>query len=269
MTAPPREPSLTFATCPKCRHTRTPGERADPGVCPACGLVFAKWIRQASFVSPSRQRREARDVDVDAGDSLFGRCYAALGYVPEQVEPLHWWGRALAWLLVAIWGWRLAGLDYTVGEMGASFMHAILLPIHEAGHMLFMPLGEFMTIAGGSLFQLLLPLICAGALLHTNRDPFGAALGLLWCGSSLVDLAPYIYDAKHPQLILLGGHTGEDGPHDWIYLLDQFGKVAHSPAYGTFAHHLGVMLMVGALAWGAGILWRQRQRWAGAGPGER
>ena len=28
--------------------------------------------------------------------------------------------------------------------------------------------------------------------------------------------------------ILLGGSTGEDGPHDWIYLLGVFGKIAQS-----------------------------------------
>ena len=31
------------------------------------------------------------------------------------------------------------------------------LLIHEAGHFVFRPFGEFMTIAGGSLFQVLMP----------------------------------------------------------------------------------------------------------------
>jgi hypothetical protein len=46
--------------------------------------------------------------------------------------------------------------------------------------------------------------------------------------ASILDLAPYIYDARDPQLILLGGHTGEDGHHDWIYLLETFDRLQYS-----------------------------------------
>jgi len=256
-----QEISPTFSVCPKCGHRRQGHElAADPGLCPACGLVFAKWIRRDSFVPPSLKPQEDEPGPVESAGS---RLMATLIYVPETIPALSWWSRLALLLLVAVWSWRLAAMDFRDGEMGSSFMHNILLPIHEAGHVLFIPLGEFMTIAGGSLFQWLLPLICAVAFLVQNRDPFGAAIGLWWSGTSLLDLAPYIYDAKNPQLILLGGHTGEDGPHDWIYLLGQFGKVDHSPAYGSVAHGLGVAVMVLALAWAGAILLLQRSRKAG------
>jgi hypothetical protein len=105
-------------------------------------------------------------------------------------------------------------------------------------------------------------------VLIQNRDPFGAALGLWWAGSSLVDLAPYIYDAADPQLILLTGTTGEDGPHDWIYLLGTFGKVARSPAYGGATHSFGVAVMIAGLAWAAFMLWQQKARLVDDGSGE-
>jgi hypothetical protein len=179
-----------------------------------------------------------------------------LVHVPERAGTAWLYWRAALLIAFLAWGVRLAALDYRTGEMGASFMHAILLPIHEAGHILFMPFGQFMTTLGGSLFQLLLPLIVAGALLWQNRDAIGAALGVWWCGTSLMDLAAYIYDAKHPQLILLGGHTGEDGPHDWIYLLGVFGKVEQAQRYGFIAHRLGAVLMLLAIAGGLALLWR-------------
>ena len=43
---------------------------------------------------------------------------------------------------------------------------------HEAGHILFSPFGRFMTVLGGSLTQVLVPLLCAGAFLWQTRDPF-------------------------------------------------------------------------------------------------
>lgn len=247
--------AILFSTCPKCGHVRRPEEQqADPASCPACGLIFAKWIRRHSFTSPARQA--TTDEATTSTTAYLSRLL-----FPESVETSRpqWLARGLVLLFLAWWGWQLAAMDYRNGEMGTSFMHNILLPIHEAGHVLFIPFGEFMTIAGGSLFQWLLPLVCAGAFLLKNRDAFGAAVGLWWSGTSLLDLAPYIYDAKHPQLILLGGHTGEDGPHDWIYLLDQFGKVHQSPAYGSFVHGLGVVVMVLALVWAGLALLRQWQ----------
>ena len=243
-----------FATCPKCGHQRQADEQSlDPGLCPACGLIFAKWIRRGSFVPTAQRATEEAEAPVpNVRDRLLA--------VPEEMNVTTWWSRLILLGLLTFWSWRLAGYDYRNGEMGSSFMHAILLPIHEAGHVLFIPLGAFMTIAGGSLFQWLLPLGCAAAFLIQNRDPFGAAIGLWWSGTSLLDLAPYIYDAKAPQLVLLGGHTGEDGPHDWIYLLDQFGRVNQSPVYGAFAHGVGVVVIVLSLAWASLLLLRQRNR---------
>jgi hypothetical protein len=98
-----------------------------------------------------------------------------------------------------------------------------------------------MGILGGSLFQLLLPLGISIAFIWLNKDNFGAAIALWWTSTSLLDLAPYIYDARHPQLILLGGHTGEDGPHDWIYLLSVLGQLHNSASFeiGVASRMLG------------------------------
>lgn len=245
--------TTTFKQCPKCGHVRTPEETAAPEQCPACGLYFAKWLARDSFVPPTL----LKEADTDDDESRW-RDYvlARVLYVPQNVSSAQVFGRAAILLFLLVWGVRLGMLDYRDGAMGQSFMHNILLPIHEAGHILFIPFGEFMTILGGSLFQLLFPLIIAGTLLWTNRDAFSCAVGLWWASVSLIDLAPYIYDAKEPQLILLGGHTGEDGPHDWIYLLGEFGKVQRSQVYGIWAHHLGVVLMLLSLAVAAWALWR-------------
>lgn len=251
--------SATFTTCPKCHHTRLPSETAEPERCPACGLYFAKWLAREQFVAPATLHAESENEADDQAEGWRGAIRERLHYVPERVDATVLYACALLLLLLAIWGWRMYGLDYRDGEMGTSFMHNILLPIHEAGHMIFLPFGEFMNILGGSLFQILLPLICAGAFFWKNKDTFGAGIGIWWAGASLVDLAPYIYDAKEPQLILLTGTTGEDGPHDWIYLLDVFHKVQESQRYGAHVHTVGLLVMLAGLAWSAHTLWRWRR----------
>jgi len=69
-----------------------------------------------------------------------------------------------------------------------------------------------------------MPLICLGAFLFYNNDAFGATVALWWFAESLMDLAPYINDARDLQLILLGGVTGQEVEgHDWEYLLANLG----------------------------------------------
>jgi hypothetical protein len=84
-----------------------------------------------------------------------------------------------------------------------------------------------------------------------QRDPFGAAVCVWWAGASLVDLAPYVWDALDPQLVLLGGGTGAEGGHDWVYLLSRMHARSHAHGWGTTIHLLGVLCMIAGLAWGA------------------
>jgi hypothetical protein len=132
----------------------------------------------------------------------------------EEINPVSFYGRCAGLVLLAVWSWYLIGYDYRIAEINLSFMHDILLPIHEAGHVLFRPFGEFMTILGGSLFQVMAPLGIGVAFIWKNSDNFGGAMGFWLGGASLVDVSPYVYDALHPYMTLLGGHTGADGPRD-------------------------------------------------------
>lgn len=240
-----------FAVCPKCGHS-PPQPLGATDVCPACGVYMHKWppqrmvrfaaINESSDEDDTWRKRLLTLPDRDAGDSAWLAVRTAL------------------LLALLVWGLYLMTRDVTDGEVFQSFMHNILLPIHEAGHVLFIPFGELLTIAGGSLFQVLLPLAIGVAFLRKNRDPFGAAVCLWWAGISLIDLAPYIYDALQPQLTLLGGHTGEDGPHDWIYLFDTLGGLSHAQAWGRFVRIVGALLALVALGWAGLVLRRAYQR---------
>lgn len=235
-----------YSQCPKCGQ-KFPEPLPASAICPHCGLYFFKWGQ------PLRKHAadEATAEKTSAVDALLAP--------REEMDSPSFYGRVAAWMLLAVWGGFLFGYDYRTAEINESFLHDIVLPLHEAGHVLFMPFGEFLAILGGSLFQLALPLGIGAAFILKNRDNFGAALCLWWTGASLVDLSPYIYDSLHPQMSLLGGHTGEDGPHDWIYLLEVFGQLERAQGWGTFTHALGGFVMLAGIVWGAAILKRQRR----------
>jgi hypothetical protein len=89
------------------------------------------------------------------------------------------------------------------------------LVIHEAGHIIFSPFGEFMMIAGGSLFQVIMPALFVGYFWY-HRKYYSAALVLFWVGESILNVSVYAGDAVALELPLLGG---QDSVHDWNYLL--------------------------------------------------
>ena len=183
--------------------------------------------------------------------------------LPDPGEPNPWSlaARAVLLALLALWtlGFLRHGIDpqYLMG----SFLHLIHLPFHEAGHVLLMPFGRFLMVLGGSLFQLAIPLLCGGVFLLKNRDPFAASVTLWWAGQSLMDLAPYIADARALRLPLLGGRTGaEVEGHDWEYLLGATGLINHDVTLGRLSFALGAITTLVALGWGGAVLWRQRAR---------
>ena len=128
----------------------------------------------------------------------------------------------------------------------AAFMHLINLPIHEAGHVFFRILGEFMGIAGGSLFQTLVPVVFFGYFIY-YRKPFSASIVLFWIGENLLDVYVYANDAVVMQLPLLSGLTGSEGGfHDWNYLLTETGMLAHTTFIAKLLRFSGTILIVAA-----------------------
>jgi hypothetical protein len=244
--------------CPKCRHAPLPANQAFPVECPGCGVILARLGE-----APPRAPANVRTIDDGRGDG-GGGLRAWLWHVPERVDATVFKGRVALLAVFALWGLRLCWMDYRDGEIMASFIHGPLLVFHEAGHVLFRLFGEWVTVLGGSLFQVLLPLILSGALLWKNRDPFGASIGLWLAGVSVMDVAPYMYDAWEPRLTLLGGGTGNDTFHDWMYLFDSMNQLHHAQRIGAVTHAAGVAIVLLAIAWGAGVLRLQRRRLAGS-----
>ena len=187
-----------------------------------------------------------------------------LFYVPPEVNPISFYGRAALYLLFVIWGFKFISMDYdmVVGgypPINQSFMHSVNLVFHEAGHVIFMPLGRFMTVLGGTLGQWLIPFIVLCAFLLKTRDTFAATIGLWWLGQSFMDAAPYINDASAQRLILLGGVTGRDAPgyHDWNNILRDLGWLQYDHTIAGIVNGIGVIFMLMAFAWGAYVLYLQ------------
>jgi len=227
--------------CPACGQ---PGP--DGGdTCPRCGLIFAKY----------RPRPLRPGPPAAAG----GRWRELLLTWPQPPGTASLTARALLlggllWLSLPLVLAR--PVDNASGQ---CFLHLVNLPFHEAGHVFFRPFGALLHSLGGSLGQLLVPLICLGVLLVKTRDPFGAAVCTWWAGENLLDLAPYINDARAGVMPLLGGNTGRSSPygfHDWEFILTETGLQRYDHTLAWLAQGVGTILMLVALGWGGWLLWR-------------
>jgi hypothetical protein len=245
-----------YKVCPKCGHDNSATATEADTSCPACGLIYEKYLR-SRYHSARRARAEA-DTAVAATSDLPGLVVEALFYVKPRINDIEFYGRVLLFLGFIIWGLYFVTLDMQSNIIGNSFMHRVNLVFHEAGHVVFRPFGYLMTYFGGSLFQVLVPLICLGAFLW-RRDTFAAAIMLWWTGQSLMDIAPYINDARARALPLLGGGTGVDAPgkHDWHNILLDMAWLEHDHAIASTVDSVGALLLLTGLAWGGVVLFRQ------------
>lgn len=128
--------------------------------------------------------------------------------------------------------------------MQGSFLDNVDLPIHETGHLLFRPLGEFMMIAGGSLFQVIFPLIFSGYFVW-RRQFYSAAIVMLWVGQSVLNVWVYASDAIVMQLVLTSGFTGSEGSfHDWNYLLTTTGLLESTKGVAKIIRFVGTFTII-------------------------
>ncbi len=183
--------------------------------------------------------------------------------VPDDVNIIELGARALLWAVLIFLGWSYVSSSLMRSQVSPSFVHFLLaridLVFHEAGHILFLPFGRFLSVLGGSLLQILIPLVCTYAFLLRHQNAFGASVTLWWTGQSFIELAPYVADASSQGLLLLSGVTGQDAPgaHDWNNLLSWTGLLRYDRTLGVATHLVGASLIVLALVWGGYLLWNQ------------
>jgi hypothetical protein len=243
-----------YTTCPKCGHKRKATETGHADICPACGLIYSKWMKQqfyhSSISSTQRHRNTSRQ------QSLIQRTVLRLLYVENLGGSGRFYGYLLLYLCFFLWGWSFILSDLKSEELNASFMHNINLIFHEAGHVIFRLLGNFMAILGGSLLQLIVPLLVILVFIFKHRDNFAAAIGLWWLAQSMMELVPYISDARSQEMWLLGGVRGKDMPgiHDWNNILSHLGLLEYDHALASVVMMIAIGLMLVSFIWGAWLL---------------
>ena len=143
----------------------------------------------------------------------------------------------------------LYGIPCLFRPEAGRFLDALDVAIHETGHLVFAPFGEFVTVLGGTLFQLALP--AAFVVYFWQRaDRHAATVALWWVAQNCWNVSVYVADARAQALPLVGG-----GEHDWAYLLGRLGWLRHDHAIALDVRLLGAAFYVYAVVAGFRYAW--------------
>lgn len=120
------------------------------------------------------------------------------------------------------------------------FIDNVNLIIHEAGHLLFLPFGTKMMIAGGSMLQIITPTLFI-MYFHNQGQIYASRFMVYWLVINLFNVGRYAADAKFMQLELLGG---DNAGHDWNNLLSMTGLLNRTEFIANTFYLIGFLLLL-------------------------
>ena len=172
--------------------------------------------------------------------SLLERLQEAYETPWSVVTPFKLGGALVAVVLVC--------LVYLVSEEQWVFLLDDLnLVFHEAGHPIFGIFGHTIGFLGGTIMQLLVPLVVAASACY-KRQAVATALACAWCCQNGFNIARYVADARSQLLPLVGG-----GEHDWATLLGEWGLLHKDQIYAQTIRTLSWLGIFLCCAW---LVWR-------------
>ena len=117
------------------------------------------------------------------------------------------------------------------------------LAFHEAGHVFFGFFGATLGLYGGTLGQLVFPVVVFVSF-YRRRQAVQAAFALLWCCQNLLNIARYAADARAQQLPLVGG-----GDHDWFNIFFRWDALQSDKSFAATLTTLAWLGMVLSFVW--------------------
>ena len=156
----------------------------------------------------------------------------------KRAKPYYKWDRISRWIPSIIILPIAAYWVMNRGEFG--LLDNIDLVIHEAGHFFFSIFGKFIYTLGGTLMQIILPVIIA-SYFFKNDYRTGMQFGLLWLSQNFINISVYAADAQARKLPLLGGNKVY---HDWHYLLGEIGILQYDYLVGYIFFGIAILIFV-------------------------
>ena len=181
---------------------------------------------------------------VVAGSFFCRGALATLGPVALLEDKFGEWkpvsrGAGIAWLCFYV----LFLLYAFANRSGFLILDYVNLVIHEGGHFFFSWFGYTIMILGGTLAELLVPLLCA-IYFFWQRETTGFAFCCFWFFENFPYIGTYMADARSASLPLVGSEES-----DWTILFGQWGLLLQDQKIGGAMRTLGWLGMIAIVVW--------------------
>lgn len=181
---------------------------------------------------------------------------------PKAAERKGFWkpvstAGLIAFLFGTAW---LAMLIKTDKDGFIQVIDSFNLVVHEFGHPLFANFGEEPGWWGGTIAQLVFPLIFVGIFVY-QRYALSALFCMVWFFENVFNVARYVADARAEELPLVspGGSDGNVG-HDWNHILGELDLLEKDLTIASNLRTIG-WIGIAACVVAAIVLWsRQADR---------
>ena len=120
------------------------------------------------------------------------------------------------------------------------FIDNLDLIIHQAGHLIFLLSGEFVTVIGGSFVQIVIP-VAFVIFFIIRKDYYLTSLFLMWLGYNLVNVSIYMADATTMVLPLPGW---KPFPSDWNYIFGALHIMNWSKQIAFLVDIVGIIVII-------------------------
>jgi hypothetical protein len=120
--------------------------------------------------------------------------------------------------------------------------------IHETGHLIFSIFGRFIGFLGGSLFQVIIPVV---AVIVFGRSSLKSIpFTFYWTGQSMINVSIYIGDAPYQHLKLIS----RGAIHDWRWILNHVGMMDYAGDLAFIINTMGLLMCCVGIAIGIYIV---------------
>lgn len=158
----------------------------------------------------------------------------------------------------ALWTWLAFYALFLIYALAARGGYLLIdnvnLVVHEAGHALFGWFGETLGLMGGTIFQLLVPLLLAVYFLFL-RQATATAFCSFFFFENFLPIATYMADARAQELPLVTVGGGDYVEHDWFTMLSRVGLLEWDTRLAMGVRLLGWAGMIATVVW---LAWRAR-----------
>lgn len=160
-----------------------------------------------------------------------------------------------------LWYFWYTFYNHLINERYMSAVDRVDFFIHEFGHIFFSFFwNEFLTIAGWTLLQLIIPILLL-IMFFRQKDYFAIALSFGWIWTNFFYIAMYSSDAIKLNLPLVNMWFWSEIVHDWNYMFHELWVILYTDLISDIFYYTAVTFFIICFAYSFILIVNRFREW--------